>query len=75
MRIFPRFERRVFLIDTGMLSTYYKGGRASALEIDGSRVTAIYSDGRIILDPETQPDGADREPASNPAPPASSVAR
>jgi Calcineurin-like phosphoesterase len=53
MRITPRFDRRIFLIDTGMLSTYYKGGRASALEIDGDRVTAIYQDGRVQLDPES----------------------
>jgi Calcineurin-like phosphoesterase len=53
MRITPRFDRRIFLIDTGMLSTHYKGGRASALEIDGPRVTAIYQDGRVTLDPET----------------------
>ncbi len=53
MRITPRFDRRIFLIDTGMLSTHYKGGRASALEIDGDRVTAIYPDGRIQLDPES----------------------
>jgi len=58
MRITPRFDRRVFLIDTGMLSTHYKGGRASALEIDGDRVTAVYQDGRVQLDPaSTQPDG------------------
>jgi Calcineurin-like phosphoesterase len=62
MRITPRFERRVFLIDTGMLSTHYKGGRASALEIDGDRVTAIYADGRVTLDPESaQPDGDNAE--------------
>ncbi len=53
MRITPRFDRRIFLIDTGMLSTHYKGGRASALEIDGDRVTAIYPDGRVQLDPES----------------------
>jgi hypothetical protein len=40
-RITPRFGRRVFLIDTGMLRTHYKG-RASALEIVGGRHTAIY---------------------------------
>ncbi|HEX2445831.1 MAG TPA: metallophosphoesterase [Vicinamibacterales bacterium] len=53
MRITPRFDRRIFLIDTGMLSSHYKGGRSSALEIDGPRVTAIYQDGRVTLDPET----------------------
>ena len=40
-----RFGDRVFLIDTGMLTGYYSG-RASALEIEGSRVTAIYLDRR-----------------------------
>jgi hypothetical protein len=32
-QIRPRFHEKVYLIDTGMLSSYYKGGRASALEI------------------------------------------
>jgi hypothetical protein len=50
MRITPRFARRVFLIDTGMLSSYYKGGRPSALEIDGDQVTAVYLDSRQVLD-------------------------
>jgi len=45
----PRFGGRVFLIDTGMLSTYYKGGRPSALEIIGAQVTAIYPDAREPL--------------------------
>ena len=45
----PRFGGRVFLIDTGMLSTYYKGGRPSALEIVGAQVTAIYTDAREPL--------------------------
>ena len=44
-----RFENRVFLIDTGMLSTYFKGGRASALEIAGSSITAIYPDEKQVL--------------------------
>jgi hypothetical protein len=35
-RIRPRFNGKVFLIDTGMLSSHYKGGRASALEIRGA---------------------------------------
>jgi hypothetical protein len=39
-----RFGNRIFLIDTGMLSTYFKGGRASALEIAGTSITAIYTD-------------------------------
>jgi hypothetical protein len=49
-RVRARFNNRVFLIDTGMLSPYFKNGRASALELlaDGS-VTAIYSDSREAL--------------------------
>jgi hypothetical protein len=46
-RIRPRFDRRVVQIDTGMLSSVYPGGRASALEIVGDRWTAIYEDGRV----------------------------
>jgi hypothetical protein len=44
-----RFKDRVFLIDTGMLSSYYTGGRPSALEIDGDVFTAIYLDHREVL--------------------------
>ena len=43
-----RFGGRAVLIDTGMLANYYKG-RASALEIDGDKLTAIYEDGRVTL--------------------------
>jgi hypothetical protein len=43
-----RFGGRAVLIDTGMLASYYKG-RASALEIDGDKLTAIYEDGRVTL--------------------------
>jgi hypothetical protein len=43
-----RFEGRVFLIDTGMLTEVYRG-RAAAIEIAGDIVTAIYPDGREIL--------------------------
>ena len=41
--ITARFDHRVFLIDTGMLKSYY-GGRASALEIKDGRFAAYYSD-------------------------------
>lgn len=61
-RITARFDNRVFLIDTGMLSTYYKGGRASALEIVGDRVTAIYADERVILSTEITEDTENTEP-------------
>lgn len=45
-RIRSRFENRIFLIDTGMLSTFFTNGRASALELKDGRATAIYSDAR-----------------------------
>jgi len=49
-RIRPRFGNKVFLIDTGMLSSYYPGGRASALEICGdTRFTAEYMDQQTVL--------------------------
>jgi len=49
-RIRPRFNNKVFLIDTGMLSSYYPGGRASALEICGdARFTAEYTDQATVL--------------------------
>ncbi len=44
-----RFGGKVFLIDTGMLSAYYKGGQAAALEIQGGKFTAIYRDRRAVL--------------------------
>jgi hypothetical protein len=40
-----RFGGRVFLIDTGMLSSFYEGGRSSALVIESGSFTAIYTDG------------------------------
>jgi hypothetical protein len=49
-RMRPRFDNRVFLIDTGMLSSYYPGGRASALEICGGvKFTAEYMDQQVVL--------------------------
>jgi Calcineurin-like phosphoesterase len=52
-RIRPRFGNKVFLIDTGMFSSYYHGGRASALEICGdTKFTAEYMDQQtVLLDP------------------------
>ena len=48
--ITPRFENRVFPIDTGMLGrTFYPAGVASALEIRGDSVTAIYEHRRAPL--------------------------
>ena len=49
-RIVPRFGGRVLPTDTGMLGgEVYPDGRASALEIHGETVTAIYEDGREPL--------------------------
>jgi hypothetical protein len=49
-RITTRFDGRVIQIDTGMLGgAFYPGGSASALEIRGDRVTAIYQSGRERL--------------------------
>jgi len=46
----PRFGGKVFLIDTGMLSTYYPGGKASALEIgDDGSFMAVYFDQQVSL--------------------------
>jgi hypothetical protein len=53
-RVTSRFDHRVFLIDTGMLSAVYNG-RASALEIAGGRISAIYTDGREVLQPDAHP--------------------
>jgi len=42
-QIGTRFGNTVYLIDTGMLNgKFYPGGRPSALEIDGEKVTPIY---------------------------------
>ena len=48
-KIVPQFEGRVFPIDTGMLASYFKGGRPSALELTPDRVTAIYGTERDVL--------------------------
>src|SRR6267142_2825761 len=49
-RIRPRFGNKVFLIDTGMLSSYYPGGRPSALEICAdNKIIAVYLDQQVAL--------------------------
>jgi len=55
-RIVTRLSGAIVLIDTGMLASTYKG-RASALEIVGTQLTAIYEDGRRPLSqaPAAQP--------------------
>ncbi|MCH7803032.1 MAG: metallophosphoesterase [Acidobacteria bacterium] len=49
VQIQMRFQGKIFLIDTGMLSSFYRGGQASALEIQEGKFTAIYLDGRKEL--------------------------
>jgi hypothetical protein len=45
-----RFDGRVVQIDTGMLGgSFYSGGVASALEIRGDALTAIYQNRRERL--------------------------
>jgi hypothetical protein len=49
-RIRSRFGGKVFLIDTGMLSSYWPGGRPSALEIrNHGSITAVYLDGQAVM--------------------------
>jgi hypothetical protein len=40
--ILSRFDGRVYLIDTGMLASYFPGGRASALIIQDGKVSTLY---------------------------------
>jgi hypothetical protein len=61
-QIRPRFGGKVFLIDTGMLSTYFSGGKASALELEGDgEIAAQYLDHRTVLRPAI---GVTKAPAS-----------
>ena len=60
--IHQRLEGRVFLIDTGMLTAYYKG-RPSALEMQGGQFSALYTGGerQVLVEPVGE---NDRVPAS-----------
>jgi hypothetical protein len=53
-----RFGNRLFEIDTGMQPAYVPDGRASALDIQADRVTAIYTDRTDTL--ATLPPAAER---------------
>ena len=55
-RIQSRLDGGIFLIDTGMLSEYYKGGQASALEIRDDEVTAVYAAGERFAFPPPEID-------------------
>lgn len=50
-RIHHRFDKQVVFIDTGMLSSYYPGGRPSLVEIRNGEWEAVYLDGRDELLP------------------------
>ena len=53
----PRFDGKIILIDTGMLSSYYRGGQPSALQIDDDgKFTAVYMDRKVpLLEPKSAP--------------------
>jgi len=53
-RIQARLDESLFLIDTGMLSEFYKGGRPSALEIKYDDVTALYEAGERVVFPPAE---------------------
>jgi hypothetical protein len=53
-----RFGGRVFLIDTGMLSSYWQGGRASALQISAGKFISLYLDTQEVLFEERPPASA-----------------
>ncbi len=66
-RIRPRFGNKVFLIDTGMLSSYYPGGRASALEICGDgKFVAVYLDQQVVLLDSAGPSPPNGGPGEHP---------
>lgn len=51
-RVKVRFGGKAFLLDTGMLSSHYTGGRASALEIrNDGEIDAAYMDQVVVLQP------------------------
>jgi len=59
-RVVSRFDNRLILIDTGLV---FKGGRASAVELLGGRITVIYTDSRV---PIVAPGAADVPPGAFP---------
>jgi hypothetical protein len=68
-RIRPRFGNKVFLIDTGMLNSYYPGGRASALEICGDgKFIAVYLDQQVGLLDSAGSSPQNGRPAEHPGP-------
>jgi hypothetical protein len=62
-RITGRFGGKVLQIDTGMQQGYVPSGRASALEIRGGTLTAIYTDRRDMLEGPAPPAAPPRGPS------------
>ena len=60
-KVTSRFGGAVILMDTGMLTSYFKGGQPSAVEIKDGRLAAIYRTGREPLDAA----GSNRPPVSD----------
>ncbi len=66
-RMRPRFGNKVFLIDTGMLSSYYPGGRASALAVCGDgKFIAVYLDQQVVLLDSAGSSPQSRRPGEHP---------
>jgi hypothetical protein len=73
-RIRPRFDNKIFLIDTGMLSSYYPGGRPSALAFCApSKIVAVYLDQQTAF-VESPSHAASPAPSDSAAAPPKSVA-
>ncbi len=68
-----RFDGRIFLIDTGMLTSTYRG-QASALEIQDGAFTAIYKNNRVPLWKESEEPPRQRLSLSASGAPAAAVA-
>ncbi|MDB9822633.1 metallophosphoesterase [Deltaproteobacteria bacterium] len=71
-RIESRLDGSIFLIDTGMLSEFYEGGQASALEMEKGDVFAFYENDERYQFPPPQADyGIEHvwiDPDGNPLP-------
>lgn len=67
-QIRPRFDHRIFLIDTGMLSSFYGGGQASALAIKDGKISADYMNQQIELVSNANPLEKDKQQAPTAVP-------
>lgn len=53
-RIGQRFDGRVVLTDTGMLTSFFPAGRGSAPEIVDGELRAIYDDGTVLVSSKSE---------------------